>query len=366
MRSRALLFVAFLAAGCGRKLPPLPPVEVLPVRPQPLTVTQEGSDAILRFPVSKSTTTGEPISSLSAIQVYRELLPAGSAASPPPPPEGPLLEREEKNFLLRAERVRRLEETEIDQAFFEGDLMVRDSLTRLFEEKRLGKVFVRYGVTAVMGKKSESQLSPLVAIKPLLPHSWPEGLQAAVEERGVCIIWRPPTEMLDGSEPRKVEAYLLYRRPAGGDAIYEDPLAVLKGEATFLDPIQEAGKAFFYTVRASVTQGPPFVLGPPAAEVLVFVNDVFPPPAPTGLQVLREPEGVRLVWNPVEARDLDSYRLYRTDPATGNTRLVSGSLLDTTFFERGAASTEGYFVTALDKSGNESPRAVEQTGKGTP
>jgi hypothetical protein len=358
-RRLSLLAVLLLAAGCGRKLAPVPPVEVVPVRTELLKISQEGSDAVLRFPIPKKTTTGEPLDTLFAVNIYREMLPASAGAFPPPPPEGEMRGREEKNFRLRAELIQKLSQTEIDQVFFGGELIVRDSLTSLFEQKRLGRVFVRYAVTALMARNRESQLSPITALKPLLPHREPGPLYATVVERGVCLDWSAPEEMLDGEKAGPVEAYLLYRRDAAGDGVYEEPLGVIKKETTYLDPMREAGKLYFYTVRAAANESSPYVLGPPAMEILVPVTDAFPPAAPTGLQLLQEPEGIRLVWNPVGALDLDSYRVYRKDPVTGNTRLVAGSLLDTTYFDKGSTSTVGYYVTAIDKSGNESQRVEE-------
>ena len=76
----------------------------------------------------------------------------------------------------------------------------------LFAEKRLGRVLLRYGVTATRDRRRVSPLSPLVSILPKVPPAEPSALHAAVEEGRVCLEWRPPAAMLDGSTPATVGA----------------------------------------------------------------------------------------------------------------------------------------------------------------
>src|SRR5450759_842808 len=92
-----LLWVATLtgAAGCGRKLPPEAPLQVLPAKVEPIRLSQEGSDAVLRFPYPSRTSTGTALEGLTKVTVYRELLPAPQGAMVPPPPAGATREREE-------------------------------------------------------------------------------------------------------------------------------------------------------------------------------------------------------------------------------------------------------------------------------
>ncbi len=351
--------LALLIAGCGKKLPPMAPLQVIPARVTPLRVTQEASDAVLRFPFPSRTNAGEPLSGLTKVTVYRELLPAVAGAPAPPPPEGEARPREEKLFLQRAERVMELSRAELDEATVGRELVVRDSLSQLFASGRLGKVFLRYAVTATRDARRVSELSPLVALRPLLPPGPPRDLLATVEERRVCLDWKPPVEMLDGSLFVTAKAYAVYRRDAleGPDGVYEEPVAVVK-HPLYIDEAVVPERRYLYTVRAAPAEARPLVLGPPAVEALADTRDVFPPPVPEGLVVLRETEGVRLVWSPVLAGDLDAYRVYRRGGGEKELRLLAPRVTDTTFFDPKAPEGAAYAVSAVDRSGNESGKVT--------
>ena len=368
--ARALLALLLAgAAGCGRKLPPDAPLQVLPARVDPIRLSQEGSDAVLRFPYPSRTTTGTPLEGLSKVTIYRELLPAPQGVMLPAPPTGAQREREERLFLTRAEKVREMTRSELDAATQGGDVVVRDSLSALFAGKRLGKVFLRYGITATRDRKKVSEISPLVAIRPLVPPGEPTGLTALVQEGLVCLEWERPAAMLDGSRPATVEAYAVFRREClpGAEPVYEEPIAVEKFE-WLADRTVRPDRKYCYTVRGIPTSVPrpaglprgheePVALGPPAEEVLADTRDVFPPPAPEGFQVLPEQDGNRLVWNPVLAPDLDHYRIYRRSGPAAPWERLPFAASDTTWFVPGLDPHAQYALTAVDRSGNESPRS---------
>lgn len=366
-----LLSVATLtgAAGCGRKLPPEAPLQVLPAKVEPVRLSQEGSDAVLRFPYPSRTSTGTALEGLTKVTVYRELLPAPQGAMVPPSPAGAMREREERLFLTRAEKVRELTRSDLDAVTSGGDVIVRDSLSTLFAGKRLGRVFLRYGVTATRDRRKVSEISPLVTIRPLVPPGEPTGLTALVEEGLVCLEWERPAAMLDGTKPVTVEAYAVFRRECvpGAERVYEEPIAFEKLQ-WFVDRTVQPDRRYCYTVRGTPpgvprpTGGPrgkeePIALGPPADEVMADTRDVFPPPRPEGVQVLPEVDGNRLVWNPVLAPDLDHYRLYRRSGPSAPWERLPFAASDTTWFDTGRDLHAIYAVSAVDRSGNESPKS---------
>ena len=371
-----LLLPASLAGGlgCGRKLPPEAPLQVLPARVEPIRVSQEGSDAVLRFPYPSRTSTGADLVGLTRVTVYRELLPAPQGAMTPAPPAGAVREREEKLFLNRAEKVRELTRSDLDGLTVGGDVVLRDSLSALFAGKRLGRVFLRYGITATRDRRKVSELSPLVSFRPLVPPGEPKGLTALAGEGTVCLEWERPAAMLDGSAPVSVEGYAVFRRECvpGAEPVYDEPIAIEKLE-WFFDRTAQPDRKYCYTVRGIPPGAPrptgvprskeePLALGPPAEEAMADTRDVYPPPAPEGFQVLPELEGNRLVWNPVQVPDLDHYLIYRrAGPAAPWERLPFAAS-DTTWFDTGRNPDAAYAVTAVDRAGNESPRSEAATG----
>ena len=335
-RGRALflfLSVAILL-GCGRKLAPQPPLQVLPARVEPVRLSQEGSDVVLRFPYPSKTNAGETLTNLTGVTVYRELLGAREGQKPPETPaDAAGREREEKGFRARAETIQTLSRTELDAATVGPDVVVRDPLVPLFREGRIGRVFLRYGVTAQRDRKKVSELSPLVALLPRVPPDRPFAVVPTVEEGRVCLDWRAPDAMLDGARPAKIAGYAVYRRDAADEEYEDRPLGVALGATTYVDATVVPDRSYVYTVRAA--------------------------PAPEGVLVLSEAGGARLVWNPSLAGDLASYRVYRREK-DGWKRIADG-LKDPVYFDAeanggGAAPTlvSAYGVTAVDKSGNES------------
>ena len=356
-----VFFTLPVLTGCGRKLAPEPPLQVLPARVEPVRLSQEGSDVVLRFPYPSKTNAGETLTNLTGVTVYRELLGAREGQKPPETPtEAGAKEREEKGFRARAETIQTLSRAEVDAATVGPDVVVRDPLVPLFREGRLGRVFLRYGVTAQRDRKKVSELSPLVALLPRVPPDRPFAMVATVEEGRVCLDWRAPVAMLDGARPAKIAGYAVYRRETADEEYEDRPLGVAIGATTFVDATVAPDLRYVYTVRAAPVAETPLILGPAADEVPVSTRDVFPPPAPEGVLVLLEARGARLVWNPSLAGDLAAYRVYRREK-DGWKRIADG-LKDPVYFDAGAAGggvpADAYGVTAMDKSGNESPMGV--------
>ncbi len=359
-----LLPLALFLPGCGRKIAPEPPLQVLPARVEPVRISQEGSDVVLRFPYPSRTNAGETLTNLTGVTVYRELLGAREGEKPPAmPTEAVAREREEKGFRARAEPIQTLARWEVDAATVGPDVVVRDPLVPLFREGRLGRVFLRYGVTARRDRKKVSALSPLVALFPRVPPDRPFGIVATVEEGRVCLDWRAPVAMLDGTRPAKIAGYAVYRRDAADEEFEDRPLGVAVGATTFVDAAAAPDRRYVYTVRAAPVAELPLILGPAADEVPVSTRDVFAPGAPEGVLVLREGRGVRLVWTPSLAPDLAFYRVYRR--GDGGWRRIADGLTDPVYFDASAFDAGGtpypagaYGVTAVDRSGNESPKGA--------
>jgi hypothetical protein len=351
-RALAALAVLLLPA-CGRKLPPEAPLLVLPARVEPVRISQEGGDVVLRFPFPAVTNSGATLTDLTKVTITREIAGAREGQRvPPPPADAAQREREERAYKARAETIAELSPGDLDAATVGPDVVVRDPLVPLYREKRIGKVLLRYAVTATRDRKRVSELSPIAAIIPRVPPDRPLRVVGTVEENRVCLDWWPPAEMLDGTRPPTVAGYAIYRRDASEEEYEDKPVGVAIGALTYVDETARPDRAYVYTVRAAPVADTPLILGPAADEVPVSTKDVFPPPAPEGLLILEETGGARLVWNPSLAPDLAAYRVYRLDGET-RTRLGDG-LKDPLFFDAGAKGRT-YGVTAVDKAGNESP-----------
>ncbi len=359
---KAPLTLAVLAvlSGCGKKLDPLPPILVVPARPEPVKVYQDGSDVVIRFRRPSKTAQGEPLTALTKVTIWREVQAAREGQRATPPAKGGAERaREEKEFRARAAVLADLTPGELQDVTYGDEVLYRDSLLPLYRESRIGRVLLRYAVTATREKKRISDLSPVTSILPVVPPGRPLFLRVTVEERRVCLDWLPPEEMLDGSKPGRAGAYAVYRK-ALGEEWYEDPIAVVKDATSYVDETVRSDRKYLYTVRGAPSAETPLLLGAPADEVLADTKDVFPPPAPEGLLVLPEEGGVRLVWNPVLVPDLAAYRVFRKEPGASSWAKIADGLKETLYFDFCRHPGAAYAVTAVDFSGNESPRGEEK------
>lgn len=101
--------------------------------------------------------------------------------------------------------------------------------------------------------------------------------------------------------------------------------------------------------------------------VKVFVDDVFPPSVPGGLQAVFSGPGqvafVDLIWAPNMDADLSGYNVYRREggesPKKVNAELVKNPAYRDTSVQAG--TTYVYSVSAVDIRGNESARSEEAT-----
>ncbi len=90
-------------------------------------------------------------------------------------------------------------------------------------------------------------------------------------------------------------------------------------------------------------------------EISIIPVDIFPPPPPQNLIAIPEEGFILLKWEKVEVNDFEKYNVYRKE--NGKEELLTLDGTKETFFEdrKGEkGKIYKYFVTAVDKRGNES------------
>jgi len=162
----------------------------------------------------------------------------------------------------------------------------------------------------------------------------------------------------DQGEKKKEEAlvgFFVYRRV--GNAAYAAPLTPRLHEARGLkDTAAPEGQKVCYVVRA-VASREPLVESAASNEACLDVRDIAPPAVPTGLAVLPRERGLELVWTPNAEEDLAFYRVYREGPGEPRKRLTQVEAGQATWTDTSAKPGVAYryTLTAVDRSGNESP-----------
>ena len=355
MQRAALLLLAsaLLLAGCGKRRPPLPPVEGVPQRTELLSGVQRGNQVILSWPAPRRNAPDESVQSIRRVDVYR----LAEAVDDP-------LALTEEEFSARATLIGSVTEEQLGRPA--ETLSYTDELS-LSEPVRL-----RYAVRYVNAAGQRASFSNFLLIEPAASVSRPPvvGPQPEYSESAIMLRWQAPEANVDDTRPANLLGYNVYRSAGSQNQPAQTPLNSRPVDATsFADQTFVFGEEYVYVVRAvSLGTGGEPVESLNSNAVSVRPLDVFPPSPPSRLTVAASPSPLRIsvffVASP--ERDVAGYNLYRsTDPdlpQEGWTKLNREPLQRTTYQDEAVRSGQKYFyyVVALDAAGNVSkPSNVE-------
>jgi hypothetical protein len=336
-----LLFIAL--SGCGKRRPPLPPLERVQQRTELLSGVQRGNQVILSWPAPQRNAPDSSVQSIRRIDVYRLAEKPGAPL--------PLTEEE---FSSRSTLIGSVTYDQIKAAGQE--LTYTDTLELAGEPTRL-----RYAVRYVNAAGQRAAFSNFLKIEPAARIAQAPTLTKKDEaENGITITWQPPAANIDGSTPANLLGYNVYRMDESQTEISPTPLNTAPVAGTqYTDKDFEFGQNYRYVVR-SVS------LGTEGAQVEslnsnalpVSPRDIFPPSAPSLLPPGAAPGGISLFFPANPEPDVVGYNIYRsTDenlPKDRWTKLNSTPLTRTTFLDENVEPGKRYYyyLIAIDKAGN--------------
>ncbi|HEX8352704.1 MAG TPA: hypothetical protein VF611_07390 [Pyrinomonadaceae bacterium] len=333
------------AAACGKRQPPLPPVERVPQRTELLSGVQRGNQVILSWPAPRRNASDESVQSIRRVDVYRLAEAVGDPL--------PLTEEE---FSARATLIGSVSEEQVTRAA--NALEYTDELS-LGEPVRL-----RYAVRYVNAAGQRASFSNFLLIEPAASVSRPPVLAQNPEvlENAINVRWDAPESNVDDTRPANLLGYNVYRSARSQNQPAATPLNARPISATsFADQAFTFGVEYVYVVRAvSLGTGGEPVESLNSNAVEVQPLDVFPPAAPTGLVPApsSSPLRISVFFAANQERDLAGYNLYRSEdpdlPQERWTKLNRDLLQRTTYQDEAVRSGQRYFyyVVAVDAAGN--------------
>jgi predicted phage tail protein len=343
-----LLPAAVLVVNCGKRRPPLPPIERVQQRTELLSGVQRGNQVILSWPVPRRNAPDESVQSIRRIDVYR-------LAEKPRAPLG----LTEEEFATRSTLIGSVTYDEIKNAT--DVLTYTDTLELAGEPARL-----RYAVRYVNASGQRAAFSNFLLLEPAARVAQPPTMLATgreVEENAITISWQPPTANIDGSTPVNLLGYNVYRAEESQDVDSQTPIndALVSG-TQYQDKNFKFGESYRFVVR-SVS------LGTEGAQVeslnsnsiSVSPRDIFRPSAPTSIRTAAAPGRVSIFFPANPEPDVAGYNIYRsTDPDLPKekwNKLNPGLLTRTTFQDERVEASKRYYyyLTAVDQAGNVSP-----------
>lgn len=343
--SAALLIVALVVviSGCGKRRPPLPPVERVQQRTESLSGAQQGNQVILSWPAPQRNAPDSSVQSIRRIDVYRLAEKPGTPTA-----------LTEEEFAARATLIGSVTYEEIQTAG--ENLTYTDTLELAGEPTRL-----RYAVRYVNASGQRAAFSNFLAIEPASRIAQPPILQnATVAEDAITLTWQPPVANIDGSTPPNILGYNVYRVDESQTESAQTPVnSELLSGTQYSDKTFKFGTDYRYIVR-SVS------LGTEGAQVeslnsnslAVAPRDTFQPSPPSGISLAAAPGRISIFFRANPETDIAGYNIYRTtDPnlPKGNwTKLNQTLITRTTFLDERVEGGQKYYyyLTAVDQTGN--------------
>ena len=367
---RVLFVLVVLAAACGKRGDPKPPVPVIPQATTDLVVTQRADKVILAWSYPSLTTVGRSLTEVRRISVFRYVeelpVPAGGRdpksvlpgeTDPTEPQPIALFSKvptvPQAQFVKLSTRVDSIEKANLPAATAGAKLVFTDSPP--LRSTNGGPVRLTYAVVTE-GEMARSEPSNLATIVPLPVAVPPASLRAEAKPEGITLSWQEPSQSVGGAGDPVITGYHVFRI-APGESLNElsVPITTAPIKGTTYTDTPGYGE-HEYRIAAVATTGPPLLQSDLSSPVRATFKDLVPPPAPKEVTTLVETNLVRLVWDPVSAPDLAGYYIYRWEQ---NVRLklccpTPNPLANFLDISMQIGVPLRYEITSVDTSGNES------------
>ncbi len=338
--SSVLLVALVLLSGCGKRLPPQPPIERVQQRTESLSGVQRGNQVLLSWPAPLRNAPNSSVQSVRRIDVYR-------LAEKPNAPL-PLTEEE---FAERSTLIGSVPYDDIKNT--KDTLTYRDTLELAGEPTRL-----RYAVRYVNHAGQRASFSNILLIEPAARIANPPTvLPAEYNETGITIKWQPSSTNIDGSVPVNLLGYNVYRLDESQSDVDQNPInASLVSGTQFVDKNFKFGQTYRYFARSvSLGTGGAQVESVNSNIVPVTPRDTFPPSAPAGISLAPAPGRLSMYFAPNQEPDLAGYNIFRsTDPNLPKKKWIK---LKRPFETRRAG---GSIKPGLERSGTQDRREMNR------
>jgi hypothetical protein len=363
IRAAALLALAScllacaLAAGCAAPGDPTARHPVVPVAVTDLAARQYGNAIALTFTLPVRSLDREALGERPTIEIYRAALPPGSAP--------------DKNTAWRLAYT--IPSEQVDPYLKAGHIEFRDPLTAV-DFARVAGSSVGYKVRTRAAKARASEDSNVVTARIYPAPEAPRDVYVDVTESALVVNWTEAA-LPPGASSRvyrvyrgEIESGQLNPPQDVSQAKLKTPLELAgpSPSTDFHDSHFEFGTPYLYTVRSAAQFGADFVESADSAPVIVTPRDIFPPAAPTSLELTivpatqQAPAYVELSWAISSEGDLAGYSVYRSDAEDAPGERVSAEVLPSpTFRDISVLPGRRYYyrVSAQDRAGNESPKS---------
>jgi hypothetical protein len=334
--------VLFIALSCGKRKPPLPPVEKISQRVE-ISGSQQGNKIIIFWRMPVRSVSENNVSNISRVDVYRLAESQNSNLS-----------LSEDEFASNSTLIRSIPITSSD--FGLKILSYSDEIT--FSEQAIR---LRYAIRFVNAQGQKAAFSNFLVIQPTSKIAESPNLSGInVTEQFLKLEWNSPKANVDGSTPVNILGYNVYRISSESDTpklLNSSPVT----NTEYLDKLFVFEKEYSYFLRAVSlgSNGEP-IESLDSNIVKVIPKDTFPPSAPTAITIAAAPNTLSIFFAVNAEKDVVGYKIYRSlDPNLPKNEwllLTPETLKTNTFLDKTVEPGKiyYYYLTAVDTAGNPS------------
>jgi hypothetical protein len=336
----SLALLIFSSSGCGKRKPPLPPVERVTQRVE-ISGSQRGNQVEIIWTMPPRNAPDGSVLNINRADIYRLAEPINTTLS-----------LTEDEFAARSTLISSLPIN--DSGFALKQLKFTDRLEFAGQPVRL-----RYAIRFVNDSGQKAAFSNFLLIEPSARvAAAPTNASAKSSQDAVLLNWNAPSANVDGSTPANILGYNIYRTTAS-DVV---PRLLNKTPVTktqYADEFFEFKTANTYFVRAVSLggNGSP-VESADSNTIEITPIDIFSPSAPTAITIAASPSSLSLFFAVNPEKDVVGYRIYRSEnpalPKNEWQSLTKDLLTTNTFQDTNIVSgkTYYYYLTAVDNAGN--------------
>ncbi len=338
--SSLLISSQLIFLNCGKRKPPLPPVERVSQKVS-IEGFQRGGKVFITWQMPARNADDSSVLNIDRADIYRLAQPTSNQ-----------LNLTEDDFSKLSTLIHTVPISEAD--FGMKRLTYTDELEFAGQSARL-----IYAVRLVNKSGQKASFSNFILIEPAAKVAdAPAALTAELTETAVTLRWMPPQKNVDASTPANILGFNVYRsadQNAGFTKINDTPVT----DTFYPDENFEFGQDYRYFIRTVSlgTAGEP-VESIESETVEVSPIDNFPPSAPSAITIAAAPNNLSIFFAANPEKDICGYKIYRTEnqfEAKENWTLLTSEILDrNTFQDKNVESGKTYFyyIIAIDNAGN--------------
>jgi hypothetical protein len=343
-----LLFIStfcFININCGKRKPPLPPVEKVVQRVQ-INGTQVGNQIRVQWQMPARNASDNSTLNIDRVDIYRL---AEQIDAP--------LGLTEEEFASRSTLIATVPIKESDFDLKEKTFI--DKLQFAGQAARL-----RYAIRFVNKAGQKAAFSNFLIIEPSSRiASNPTSLTASVSQEQISLNWQAPATNVDGSQTVNILGYNLYRSSSDEltKRLNDSPLK----KTEFTDTFFAFEKTYLYFVRTvSIGKNGEQVESLSSEIVEIKPIDTFAPSAPDSITIAAAPNNISIFFAVNPEKDVVGYKVFRTiapDRPKEDWTLLTKELLKTNTFQDTKIESGikyFYYLKAYDIYGNESQPSV--------